>query len=51
MASPVAMARTKVCFCSSVPCFRIALQNSELLTDMMVEVAASAAAISIIAST
>ncbi len=51
MASPEAMARTYFCFCSSVPFFRMPLQNSELFTDMMVEVAASAAAISTMAST
>ena len=48
---PSAMARTYNCFCASVPNFRMPLQNSELLTDTMVEWAASAAAISIIAST
>ena len=48
---PSAMARTYSCFCASVPNFRMPLQNSELLTDTIVECAASAAAISIIAST
>ena len=48
---PSAIARTYFCFCASVPNFRMPLQNSELLTDMIVECAASAAAISIIAST
>ena len=48
---PSAMARTYFCFCSSVPKVRMPLQNSELLTDMMVECAASPAAISIMAST
>lgn len=48
---PSAMARTYFCFCSSLPFLRMPVQNSELLTDMMVECAASAAAISIMAST
>ena len=48
---PSATARTYFCFCSSLPYFRMPLQNSELLTDMIVECAQSAAAISIIAST
>ena len=51
LARPRRSARTYFCFCASVPYFRMPLQNSELLTDMMVECAASAAAISIIAST
>ena len=48
---PSAIARTYFCFCASVPKVRMPLQNSELLTDMMVLWAASAAATSIIAST
>jgi hypothetical protein len=48
---PSAIGRTYFCFCSSVPWTRMPLQNSELLTDMMVLWAASAAAISIMAST
>ncbi len=48
---PSAIARTYFCFCSSVPYLRMPLQNSELLTDMIVEWAASAAATSIMAST
>lgn len=50
MCVPSAIARTYSCFCASVPFLRMPVQNSELLTDMMVECAPSAAAISIIAS-
>ena len=48
---PSAIARTYFCFCASVPNCRMPLQNSELLTETIVEWAASAAAISTIAST
>ena len=51
ISAPSAIARTYFCFCASVPWVRMPLQNSELLTDMMVEWAASAAATSIMAST
>ena len=51
MASPSAIARTYFCFCASVPKVRMPLQNSELFTETMVLCAASAAAISTIAST
>ena len=51
ISAPSAIARTYFCFCSSLPWVRMPLQNSELLTDMMVEWAASPAATSIIAST
>src|SRR3546814_7678913 len=41
ISSPSAIARTYFCFCASVPWVRMPLQNSELLTDMMVECARS----------
>src|ERR1041385_5166361 len=50
IASPSATARTYFCFCSSLPYLSIPLQYSVLLTDMIVESAQSADAISIIAS-
>ena len=48
---PSAIARTYFCFCASVPNLRMPLQNRELLTETIVECAASAAAISTMAST
>ena len=50
IAEPFAIGVTYLCFCSSVPNFSKPLQYSVLFTDMIVECAQSAAAISIIAS-